>query len=95
MWQILYLPANGASLGSFLSKNGCLGAKTGKMGLWHLNLQTFFDEVIIFELVGDDVKMQKHFRELMPDSKNIGNLMIYLNKRLVFRPSALAILAHC
>ena len=25
-------PANGASLGSYLSKNGCFWAKTGKMG---------------------------------------------------------------
>ena len=24
---------------------------------WHPNLQTFFDEVIIFELMGDDVKI--------------------------------------
>ena len=32
MWQISYPPANGASLDSYLSKNGCFGTKTGKMG---------------------------------------------------------------
>ena len=55
-----YPPANGASLGSYLSKNGFLGAKTGKMGPIKAALApkpaNFFDEVIIFELVGDVVK---------------------------------------
>ena len=60
MWQISYPPANGASLGSYLSKNGFFGRKQAKWGqskqLWYPNLQTFFDEVMIFELVGDVVK---------------------------------------
>ena len=57
-------PANGASQGSYLTKNGCFGQKRAKWGqskqLWHPNLQTFFDEVIFFELVGDDVKIYKN-----------------------------------
>ena len=28
-----FIPPDGASLGSYLSKNGCFWAKTGKMGL--------------------------------------------------------------
>ena len=31
VWKISYPPANGASLGSYLSKNGCFWGKTGKM----------------------------------------------------------------
>ena len=59
MWQISY-PANGVSLGSYLSKNGFFEQKQAKWGqskqLWHPNLRTFFDAVMIFELVGDVVK---------------------------------------
>ena len=75
MWQISYLPANGASLGNYFGglvpnkKNICdsvqkllfLGQIQAKWGqskwLLHPNLQTFFDEVIIFGLVGDEVKI--------------------------------------
>ena len=43
-----------------MSKNDFIGQKQAKWGqskqLWHSNLQTFFDEVMIFELVGDVVK---------------------------------------
>ena len=54
------------------------GQKQEKWGqskqLCHSNLN-FFDEVIIFELVGDDVKMHiKTLLGLVPDSKNIDNL---------------------
>ena len=59
-------PANGASLGSYLFKNGFFGQKQAKWGqskqLWHPNLQTFFDEVMIFELVGDVVKTYRTTR---------------------------------
>ena len=61
MRQISYPPANKDSLGSYLSKNGCFCVKQAKWGqsrqLWHPNQQTFFDEVIISRLVGDELKI--------------------------------------
>ena len=66
MWQISNSPANGARLGSYLSKNGCFWAKTGKMGPIKTALApkpaNFFDKVTIFELLGDDVKFLHHMR---------------------------------
>ena len=54
-------PANGAGLGSyFCVKNSFFGQKQAKWGkskqLWHPKLHTFFDEVMIFGMVGDVVK---------------------------------------
>ena len=64
VWQISYPPVNGASLGSYFCVKMAFWAKIGKWGrskqLWHPNLHTFFDEVMIFELVGDVVKTLAH-----------------------------------
>ena len=80
MWQISYPPANGASLGSYLSKNGFLGQKRAKWGqskqLWHSNLQTFFDEVMIFELVGDVVETKIFFSPFYFASPEINEVEI-------------------
>ena len=57
MWQISYPPANGASLGSYLVKNGLFCQKRGiRKQLWHPNVQTFTEMILIFDFWRDEAK---------------------------------------
>ena len=66
---------------SICPKMTVFGQKQAKWGqskqLWHPNLLTFFGEVIIFELVGDEVKMLPPY-SLRPQGKKVNKHSVWL-----------------
>ena len=55
--------------------------------LWHPNLQTSFEEVMIFELTGDDVKTDRQTDKLF-DNTGVGGFFLQVE----FATSLLALL---
>ena len=98
MWQISYPPANGASLGSYLSKNGCFWAKAGKMGPIKMALApkpaNFLMGLLFLSWWRDEVKIRQMDRQT--DRQIIWHhiqVCVWIFLRFIFATSLLASLA--
>ena len=81
-------PANGTSLGCYFVKNWLFKAKWGQSKqLWHPNLQTFFAKIIIFGLVGDEVKTFRKTLSSQTD-RQTNSGVYFMNCFCALRPCA-------